>query len=168
MTIQIGVVGDSECDERNRNIAEEVGREIGRKKCILICGGKGGIMEAACKGAQQVGGITVGILPGKSKAEANQHCTIQIVTGMGWTRNSIVALSADGIIAIGGKAGTLSEIAYSWMYSKPIVTIAGVGGWSERLAGQCIDNRRVQPIGIAGTPQQAVTMLLNWIDRGVK
>ena len=161
---QIAVIGDSKSNLETMKIARDIGKEIAKQNCVLICGGKGGIMEAACRGAQEQGGITIGILPGNDKSEANEYCTIIISTGMGWARNNIIALSADGIIAIGGRAGTLSEIAYSWMYKKPIIAIESVNGWSAQLAGKYLDDRNSKPIGKAKTAEEAVSSLLELIE----
>ena len=140
---QIGVIGDSECNKSGEcEFAEKLGEELGKLGVIVLSGGKGGIMEAVFRGAKKGGGLTVAILPSSEKSEANVFSDIVIPTGMGWTRNSIVALSSDLIIAIGGKSGTLSELAFSWMYGKPIIAVVGFGGWSEKLAGKKIDDRR--------------------------
>ncbi len=149
--IQIGVIGDSECTQsRECEFAEKLGEELGKLGVIVLSGGRGGIMEAVFQGAKKTGGITVAILPSRDKSEANVYSDIVIPTGMGWTRNSLVALASDIIIAIGGKSGTLSELAFSWMYGKPIIAVVGFGGWSEKLAGKKIDDRRndvIHPCG---------------------
>ena len=100
-------------------------------------------MKASFKGCDKAGGLNLAIIPSTDKSEANDYSHIIIPTGMGWTRNSIIALTADVVVAIGGKSGTLSEIAFAWMYGKPIVAVLGFGGWSEKLAGEKIDDRRV-------------------------
>ncbi len=148
----IAVVGDSETDNLEElKFAEKVGKLIAKKGFVLVCGGRGGVMEAAARGAKRVGGITVGILPGFTKEEANPFIDIVVLTGIGWARNQIVVLSADAVIAIGGRSGTLSEIAYAWMYNKPICAVIGFGGWSEKLAGKRIDDRRNDMIYVAKT-----------------
>jgi hypothetical protein len=107
--------------------AEAVGREIGRRGHTLVCGGRGGVMEAACRGARDAGGHTIGILPGADKREANAYVEFPIVTNMGSARNLIIVQTADALIAIGhGGYGTLSEIAMAFVHAKPVV---GLGTW---------------------------------------
>lgn len=139
----VAIIGDSETTNvEELTFAEKLGEELARMGFVIITGGRGGVMEAVCRGAKRAGGITVGILPGFGKDEANEFVDIVIPTGIGWARNQIVVLAADLVIAIGGKSGTLSELAYAWMYNKPIIAIRGFGGWSESLAGKRIDDRR--------------------------
>jgi len=124
----ISVIGASNsCTAEERQLAEEVGRELARRGAILICGGLDGVMEAACRGAASEGGLTVGILPGNQREDANPYVTIPIVTGIGYARNSIVAKSGQAVIAIGGSYGTLSEIAYALQDNIPVI---GLGTWS--------------------------------------
>jgi len=124
--MQIGVIGASRCSTEVAELAEEVGMEIGRKGAVLICGGLGGVMESASKGAKEAGGFTIGILPGTSKEEANGYIDIPIVTGLGHARNVVIAHSSDSIIAISGEHGTLSEIAIGLKLKK---TIIGLNTW---------------------------------------
>lgn len=123
MLKKISVIGSSNCSLKEYNTAEEVGREIARRKAVLICGGLGGVMEAAAKGAKGAGGITVGILPGTDKNSANPYIDIPIVTGFGEARNAIIALSGDAIIAVGGALGALSELAFALKNKKPVIGI---------------------------------------------
>lgn len=118
--IRIGVIGGNNPSEEILKLAEEVGRIIARKNAILVCGGLGGVMEAACRGAKEAGGVTIGILPTGEKISANPYVDIPIVTGLGEARNIIVVLNSDAIIAIDGLYGTLTEIAYALLYSKPL------------------------------------------------
>jgi uncharacterized protein (TIGR00725 family) len=124
--MQIGVIGASRCSAEIAGLAEAVGREIGKREAVLICGGLGGVMEFASKGAKEAGGLTVGILPGASKEEANGYIDIPIVTGLGHARNVLIAHSSDIIIAISGEHGTLSEIAIGLKLNK---TIIGLKTW---------------------------------------
>jgi hypothetical protein len=118
----IGVIGQGrDCPSELLNDAEEVGYHIAQRKAILICGGLGGVMEAACRGAKKGGGTTIGVLPTADKFAANEFVDIPIVTGIGEARNSIIVRTADALIAIGGKYGTLSEIAFALAFGKPIV-----------------------------------------------
>ena len=124
--MQIGVIGASRCSPEIAELAEEVGREIGKRGAVLICGGLGGVMEFASKGVKEAGGLTIGILPGRSKEEANGYIDVPVVTGMGHARNVIIAHSSDSIIAISGEHGTLSEIAIGLKLKK---TIIGLNTW---------------------------------------
>ncbi len=117
----IAVIGGGHCSEEIHELAREVGREIARAGAMLICGGMFGVMEAACRGAKEIGGTTIGILPGKNKTEANAFVDIPIVTGLNDARNVIIARSADGVIAVDGEYGTLSEIAFSLKFGKPVI-----------------------------------------------
>ena len=117
----IAVIGSRECDKTLYQMAQEVGRRIAENGALLICGGRGGVMEAACRGAKKAGGITVGILPGESRKQANRFVDIPIVTGMGIGRNVIVVRSSQAVIAIDGEHGTLSEIAYALQLGIPVI-----------------------------------------------
>jgi len=121
MSIQIGVIGASECSPEAERLAEEVGREIARNKAILICGGLGGVMEASARGAKKERGITIGILPGFSFEEVNPFIDIPIVTGLSHARNVLVVRSSHALIAIEGGYGTLSEIAIALKLRKPVI-----------------------------------------------
>jgi uncharacterized protein (TIGR00725 family) len=123
----IAIIGGYPCSPEEASMAEAAGRELAKAGAILICGGEGGVMEAACKGAQSEGGVTVGILPGDSKNKANPYVTIPIVTGMGSGRNIIVVKSAQAVIAIGGGYGTLSEISFALKNGIPVI---GLNTWS--------------------------------------
>jgi uncharacterized protein (TIGR00725 family) len=124
--IRVGIIGGASPEPEFRQIAYELGKLIAEKGAILVCGGLSGIMEAAARGAKQSGGLTVGILPGTSLRDANPHIDIPVATGLGYTRNSLVALNADVLIAVDGQFGTLSEIAYGHIYGKKVI---GIGTW---------------------------------------
>jgi uncharacterized protein (TIGR00725 family) len=124
--IRIGVIGGGKPDIKSRQIAFKVGQLIAEKGAILICGGLSGVMEEASRGAKQAGGMTIGILPGNSPQDANPHIDVAIATGLGYGRNSLVAMNSDVIIAVNGQFGTLTEIAYGSIYGKKIV---GLGTW---------------------------------------
>ena len=117
----ISVIGAGSCSNEMYAIAEEVGKLIALNGAVLVTGGLGGVMEAASKGAREAGGITVGILPGFSRDEANSYVDIPITTGLSHARNVIVARSADAVIAISGEYGTLSEIAIALKLGKPVI-----------------------------------------------
>jgi len=124
--ICIAVIGGRDADEHHLRKAEEVGRLIAEMKAFLICGGLGGVMERACKGAKDAGGITIGILPQEQKGHENQYVDVPVATGLGIGRNVIIARTADALIAVGGEYGTLSEIAFALQMGKPVI---GMGTW---------------------------------------
>jgi hypothetical protein len=128
----IAVVGHGmHAKEIHSKTAEELGREIAKKDWIVICGGrKEGIMEAVAKGVKKEGGISIGILPMADNSDTSEYINIPILTGMGFARNQIIAFSCDAMIIVGGGVGTLTEMAYAYRYSKPIVVITGLGGLS--------------------------------------
>jgi uncharacterized protein (TIGR00725 family) len=144
--IRIGVIGGSSPDDRAILSAFRVGQAIGEAGAILICGGLGGVMEAAASGAKKAGGLSVGILPGTGRGEANPYIDLPIATGLGYSRNSLVALNSDILIAIAGEYGTLSEIAYGNIYKKKVI---GLDTWE------------VKGVIKAKTPEEAVRMALN-------
>lgn len=116
----IGVIGGNICPPPLVKAAQSIGAEIARRGHILICGGLGGVMTEASRGACENGGLTIGILPGKSKLEANPYISIPIVTAMSHARNAIIVRTADALIAIDGKSGTLSEIGLALSLDKPV------------------------------------------------
>ena len=122
----IAVIGGHSCSADIARIAEEAGKGVARLGATLICGGLTGVMEAACKGARSAGGRTIGILPGHDKKEANPYVDIPIATGLGFMRNNLVVKNSDIVVAIDGKEGTLSEIAFTLQMKKPIL---GIDTW---------------------------------------
>jgi uncharacterized protein (TIGR00725 family) len=153
--IFIGVIGGSDVSPQIAGLAEEVGREIARRGAVLVCGGMGGVMEAACRGASGEGGLTIGILPGDNRREANPYVRIPIVTGMGYARNVAVVKSAQAVIAIDGSYGTLTEIGYALQGGIPVI---GLGTWSLSIDGQTDKN-----IIAAKNPRDAVDKALSLI-----
>ena len=123
----IAVIGGGQCTKEEARLAEEVGRELARRGAILVCGGLGGVMEAACRGADSEGGMTIGILPGESRHAANPYVQVPIVTGMGHARNVAVVKSAQAVIAVAGSYGTLSEIGHALQSRIPVI---GLNTWS--------------------------------------
>jgi len=119
----IAVIGGNQATKEIKKKAYQVGKIIAENDCILICGGLGGVMEASAKGAKENDGLTIGILPGTNKADANPYIDIPIVTAMSNARNSIIARTCDLAIAIDGKYGTLSEIAYCLNFGKTVLGI---------------------------------------------
>ncbi len=122
----IGVIGAGSADEKTLNIAETVGRLIAKRDALLVCGGLGGVMEAAAMGAKAEGGTTIGVLPQNAKEPANPYIDIPIATGFGEGRNVVIVRTADALIAIGGEYGTLSEIAFALKMGK---TVIGLDTW---------------------------------------
>ncbi len=141
--IRIGVIGGSRAKTEALSQAHEVGRLIAERGAILVCGGLAGVMAEAARGAHSAGGLTVGILPGTRPAEANPHIDVALATGLGYTRNSLVAMNADVLIAIAGEYGTLSEIAFGRIYGK---TVVGLGSW------------KIEGVVRADTPETAVKL----------
>jgi uncharacterized protein (TIGR00725 family) len=144
--IAIAVIGGSSATDQMIAQAFAVGGAIAAAGAVLVCGGRGGVMEAAARGAQAAGGTTVGILQSYDRASANPHIEIAIATGMGHARNTIVVASADAIVALPGATGTLSEIAMALTIGRPVVAL---DAWRE-IAG----------VHHAATPASAVTLAL--------
>ncbi len=117
----IAVIGAGKCGKELYELAYEVGREIAKRKAILICGGLGGVMDASAKGAKEAGGITVGILPGDNRIGVSKYLDVSLPTGIGEARNVLVVKAADVVIAIGGEYGTLSEISHALKMNKPVI-----------------------------------------------
>jgi uncharacterized protein (TIGR00725 family) len=155
---QVLVIGGSD-EHRYSDESYHLGRFIALSGWVLITGGRGGIMEAVSKGAESAGGIVVGILPGDDFSGANGHCTVVIPTGIGFARNAVNVLSADVIVAIGGKAGTLSELAYAWMYGKPVICCTFAEGWSSMFPRVRIDDRDGAAVHAASSVEEACSLL---------
>ncbi len=151
----IAVIGASEPSVEETALAEEVGREIARRGVALVCGGLGGVMEAACRGACSEGGLTIGILPGDSPATANPYVQIPIVTGIGYARNVAVVKTARAVIAVGGSYGTLSEIAHALQNNIPVI---GLNTWEIARNGR--PDKSIIP---AKDPAEAVSKALSLI-----
>ena len=152
----IAVIGSGQANAGEIKLAEAVGKEIARRGAVLICGGLGGVMEAACRGAESAGGITIGILPGDKREAANPHIQIPIVTGLGYARNVIVVKSAQAVIAVGGSYGTLSEIGHALQNNIPVV---GLKTWSLAREG-----RPDSGIISVDDPVDAVDVAINLIE----
>jgi len=143
----IGVIGAGVCSDEVHKLAEEVGERIAGAQAVLVCGGLGGVMEAASKGAKKQGGITIGILPGIDRNYANPYIDFPIVTGLGEGRNLLVVRNSDAVIAFPGEYGTLSEIAFCLKLGKPVV---GLSTWE-------VSDKIIQ----AKNAQDAVRIALN-------
>jgi uncharacterized protein (TIGR00725 family) len=139
----IGVIGAGNCTPEVRTLAFEVGRLIAESDAVLVCGGLGGVMESASRGAKSAGGATIGILPGRVRSDANQFIDHAIPTGFGEARNVIVVNTSDALIALAGEYGTMSEIALALKSGKPVIDL---GGWN------------IPATITAKTPQEAVRL----------
>jgi uncharacterized protein (TIGR00725 family) len=144
--------GESGSSPELEAAAFEVGRELARRGAVLVSGGRGGVMAASCRGARSKGGVTVGLLPGADRAEANEWVSVAIPTGLGELRNGLVARAADAVVAIGGEFGALSEIAFALKAGKRVV---GLGTWELARAGEPVD-----AIEVASDPVDAVARAL--------
>jgi len=163
---QILVVGNNEngSTPELEKVAYETGLEVAKSDSVLITGGLGGVMRAACHGAKDAGGITVGIIPQNDPSFANEYCDIVIPTGIGLARDFLNALSADGVIIIGGGSGTLSETCAAYMHNKPIAAIKNTGGIAEMFVDKYLDYRQnVKIVGVS-SPKEAVKYILSKIN----
>src|SRR3954463_8675507 len=145
MRAYVAVVGAGRASAEETEDAERVGRAIAEAGATLVCGGFGGVMEAACRGARSAGGMTIGILPGSDRGAANAYVDVAIPAGLGEVRNALGVRAADALVAVGGEFGTLSEIALALKAGKPVV---GLGTWD------------LEPIVRAQSPDDAVRRAL--------
>lgn len=152
MTDYVALCGAGTATEDQASLAEEVGRLLAERGAVVICGGLGGVMEAAARGATAAGGIAVGLLPGDDRTGAAPHLSLALPTGMGEGRNALIARASDAVIAIGGEWGTLSEIALALKMGKPVI---GLGTWE-------LDHRQARGPGPvrARTAEEAVRLAL--------
>jgi len=153
----ISVIGSSEPTPEERDLAYRVGVLIAKEGFALVCGGLGGVMEAACRGAKSAGGLTVGILPGRERGSANPYVDIVIPTAMSEARNAVVVLSGEAVVAVGGGFGTLSEIALALRAGR---TVAGLASW--RLEEEKAEGA---PFLRVETPEEAVGAVLTALGR---
>lgn len=152
----VSVIGAAEASPGEAVLAEKVGHLLAERGAILVCGGRGGVMEAACRGALSRGGTTVGILPGSEANEGNAFLSLAIPTGMGQARNAIIVLAGEAVIAIGGGAGTLSEIGLALKAGRRVI---GLRTWEAR------DARGVAAgLQVAASPEEAVSLALERIQ----
>jgi len=153
----VAVIGGQRARSEDLAAAEMIGRRLAETGAVLVCGGLGGVMEAACRGAKAAGGLTVGILPGADRGDANPYVDVPIVTAMSTARNVILVRTADAIIAIDGAYGTLSEMALAMDQGKRVVSL---GAWD--LAAIGADRDRILT---AETPDEAVRLALASVER---
>lgn len=145
----IGVIGGGSCSAELAAQAEAVGEGLARRGSAVICGGRGGVMEAVCRGAKRAGGLTIGVLPGGDPKEANPYVDIPIPTGLGQARNLVIIHAAAAIIAIDGEYGTLSELGFALKLGKRVV---GLATWE------------IPGVIAAGSPAEAVTLALQGLE----
>jgi uncharacterized protein (TIGR00725 family) len=151
--VYIAVVGAGDADDELASAAEQVGRGLAQRGATVVCGGLEGVMAAACRGAKSAGGLTLGILPGRRRQDANRWVDVAIPTGMGETRNALVVLSADAVVAVGGEHGTLSEVALGLKLGRPVV---GLRTWRLTRGDGSLDESIVR----ADDPDGAVAAAL--------
>lgn len=158
--LRLAVIGAGTCDARLDTLAYDVGREVARRGALLLCGGRGGVMERAASGARDAGGRTVGILPGRSPRESPPNASIDlpIFTGLGQARNQVLVLSAHAVIAVGGGWGTLSEIGLAMKHDIPVVLLES---WKLGHAGERLE----AALRVADSPHQAVSMAVDSATR---
>jgi uncharacterized protein (TIGR00725 family) len=140
---QVAVIGSG---SEHEGRAEEVGRLLAERGCTLVCGGLGEVMAAAARGAKSAGGTTIGIVPGESRAGANEWTDHVVVTGIGHARNLAVVASGDAVIAVGGRWGTLAEIGFAHVLGRPVVILEP--GW------------KLEGVTRAASPEEAVELAL--------
>ncbi|TMK85788.1 MAG: TIGR00725 family protein [Actinobacteria bacterium] len=145
--LYVAVCGPDPCSPEVAGLAEEVGRLLARAGAILVCGGLGGTMEAAARGATGEGGTVIGLLPGDTRTAGNPYLTLSIPTGMGEMRNALLVRSADALVAVAGEHGTLSEIAFALKTGVPVI---GLKTWELAKAG-----RKVEAFVEAASPEEA-------------
>lgn len=172
--LQIGIIGSAgpeeypnkKPDKKACKFAYEIGKIVASKKAVLICGGKGGIMKEACKGAKENAGITIGIVSGNKRRTANKYVDVEIVSGsINGSEEGLIISASDGLIAIGGGAGTLQEIALAYRNNKPLVAIKGIRGWADKVSDTFLDERKTAKIESAINPKTAVSLLLKKINK---
>jgi uncharacterized protein (TIGR00725 family) len=153
------VVGSGSAEEGSETwaVAEEVGRRLAEAGVVVVCGGRGGVMGAAARGAASAGGDAIGIVPSDRPADANEHCTHAVAAGTGVARNIAVVASGEAVIAIGGEWGTLSEIALARRFGRTVVTL---NSWSPQGAGPMADSPGIEP---AESAEEAVAVALGSI-----
>jgi uncharacterized protein (TIGR00725 family) len=153
MAVCIAVAGTGQPDPELADLAERAGRALASGGAVLVCGGLGGVMEAACRGARAAGGLTVGLLPGADRAAANPHVDLAIPTGLGEARNVLVARAGAALVAIGGGYGTLSEIAFALKDGTPVV---GLRSWD------------IDGVQAVADPDEAAALALQLAEQAAK
>ena len=147
--VPVGVIGARQADQRTCRQAEDLGRALAALGVTVICGGKGGVMEAVCRGVAEAGGLSIGLLPDDDWQAANPHVGVPIATGIGVARNAVIARAALCLVALGGGYGTLSEIAYGLQFGRPVFALEG----APEVDGAV-------PLGSVGAASEAVARVL--------
>ena len=168
--VQLLVIGSAEdhCTEEARKLAYEVGAETARRGAVLITGGLRGVMEAACRGAKDNRGTTVGIIPHDEMHHANPYCDIVVATGMGWARDFTTAYSADAVIIVSGGAGALIETCIAYIKAKPVIAIEGSGGVADQVKETFLDERKSIRILSETDPRKAVKKALQLAQENLR
>lgn len=156
--IYVGVIGSSECNNDLADLAYRAGKAVAAEGAVLVCGGLGGVMHHACRGAKEEGGVTIGILPTGDRRHANPYVDHAIPTALGEARNSIVVRTADAVAAIGGSYGTLSEMAFALRLEKPL---AGVKTWRMSPGGYGNASHPPPPVEYFEDPAAAIRHVLS-------
>jgi len=149
----VSIIGGADCSDHEYQVAEELGALLGESQVVVLCGGRGGVMEAVCRGAQKSGGLTIGILPTLDPNSGNRYLDIAIPTGLGHYRNALVSQAGDAVIAIGGGYGTLSEIGLALKAGRKVI---GINTWE-------VFDKFGKPIKIiqASSAQEAIRFVLD-------
>lgn len=168
--LQIGVIGSAGLEEYpkgtkvQKNLyqtARRLGYLLAKKRVIVVTGGKGGIMKEVSKGAQEAGGLVVGVLSGSKRGVSNKYTDVEVLTGMGVGGSEYIQpILCDGLIILGGGAGTLQEIAVAYRNKKPMVAIEGLQGWGNKLSNQFLDKRKLARIVTVKSPEKAIEQIL--------
>ena len=161
----VSVIGASEINKEIEEKTIEIGRLLAINNYAIACGGLTGVMEAICKGAKEEGGFTIGIIPYTEKSMANKYVDVVIPCPFSQARNIVVVLAGDICLAISGKAGTLSEICFAWIYNKPIIALSSVEGWSSNIANQRLDDRRNDMIHGVDNPSEVITKINELLNK---
>jgi uncharacterized protein (TIGR00725 family) len=155
----ISVIGTSQIDSESEKKVRKLGNLLAENNFAIASGGLSGVMEAVSKGVKEKGGLTIGIIPFKEKSAANEYIDIVIPVPFSQARNVVVVLSGDVVVAVGGKAGTLSEMCFAWIYGKPLIAFSDIDGWSSKIANTKIDDRRDDIIHEAKTPEEVLDII---------
>ncbi|MFW9772411.1 MAG: TIGR00725 family protein [Candidatus Thorarchaeota archaeon] len=164
----ISIIGASEIDNKTKKLTIELGRLLAENKYAIVCGGLTGVMESICRGVKENGGLTIGVIPFIEKSAANRYVDIVIPVPFSQARNIVVVLTGDVCVAIGGKAGTLSELCFAWIYQKPIIALSNIQGWSSKVSNQKLDDRRSDKIYGLETPGQVIEKIDELFDSNIK
>ncbi len=163
--LYVSVIGASRCGPELAAKAEELGRLLARRGCVVVCGGRSGVMEAVARGVAAEGGVSIGLLPEADRSRAAPDLTFSIPTAIGWARNLAVVASGDAVIAVGGAWGTLSEIALARNLGRQVVLLESwelrpPGGPGDAAGGSGTDEGELDGVVRAGSPAEAVELAL--------